>query len=175
MTQERKLELPVIINDKETDYTVTDSGIIYSNKFNRRIKLKYNTIRGGYKMAYFYVNGKKYSILVARVVATAFLSNPDNKPQVNHEDGNKENNCVSNLKWVTQSENIKHAYDNKLMKKTYKDCYNAKLDACDVRNVRIALANGDKQRDIAKQFNVNEQIISSIKHGRSYRGIGLIK
>lgn len=60
------------------------------------------------------------------------------------------------------------------MTKTWKDCYNAKLDACDVRNIRTSLLVGKKQRSIAQQFNVSEQVISSIKHGRSYKGIGLI-
>ena len=61
------------------------------------------------------------------------------------------------------------------MTKTYKDCYNAKLDSCDVRNIRTSLYISEKQRNIAKQFNVSEQVISSIKHGRSYKGIGLLR
>lgn len=63
----------------------------------------------GYFITSLYVNSKSKKFLVHRLVAEAFIPNPDNKPQINHIDGNKENNCVDNLEWVTQSENELHA------------------------------------------------------------------
>ena len=71
-----------------------------SNSGYYRVGLRKNTIR------------KFYS--VHRLVAQTFLDNPDNKPQVNHIDGNRENNRVDNLEWVTSSENINHAFQTGL-------------------------------------------------------------
>lgn len=50
-----------------------------------------------------------------RLIAKTFILNPQNKKQVNHIDGNKENNCVNNLEWVTNSENMRHAFKNKMI------------------------------------------------------------
>lgn len=61
-----------------------------------------------------YINGKSYSI--HRLVATSFIDNPDNKPQVNHIDGMRSNNHVENLEWTTQSENQIHAIENNIKK-----------------------------------------------------------
>ena len=60
--------------------------------------------------------GKVYSCSIHRMVAKAYLDNPDNKEQINHIDGNKHNNSVDNLEYVTASENMKHAFANGLNK-----------------------------------------------------------
>lgn len=90
--------------------TVSDSGIVMMN--GKELK-QYNV--NGYK--HVKIAGKLF--YVHRLVAIAFIPNPQNKPQVNHKDGNRSNNNVSNLEWVTAKENSQHALKTGLYK-TYK-------------------------------------------------------
>lgn len=173
MSSEGQLK-SLIINGVETDYVCSGCGRIFSFKRGKIRELKYNTHKDGYQMCYLFINGTKYSILRHRIVAKLFVDNPENKPQVNHIDGTKSNCNAKNLEWVTQSENIKHAYDNGLMKKNPLDLYNASLSEADVLKIRKLILLGTKQRNIASQFMVSEQLISRIKHNKGYVGIGLI-
>lgn len=63
---------------------------------------------GGYKRVSLSNNGKIHNVLVHRLIAAAFIPNLDNKPYVNHLDENPQNNCVSNLEWVTHKENVNY-------------------------------------------------------------------
>ena len=83
------MEKIVKINGNVTDYSVNIKGDVFSNKFGKRIKLKPNTINGGYQILTLSVKGKRHYILVHRIVITAFLENPENKPQTNHINGIK--------------------------------------------------------------------------------------
>lgn len=88
----------------------------------RKIKgkiIKQSQNRGGYKYIKLHKNSEIKNVSVHRLVAVAFVENIHEKKCVNHIDGNKHNNNSNNLEWVTQSENIKHAYDNELIMKKY--------------------------------------------------------
>lgn len=74
----------------------------------------------GYLRLQLSQQGKQKNLMGHRIVAEAFIENPDQKPQINHKDGNKKNNCVANLEWATASENLQHAYDNDLKKAAVK-------------------------------------------------------
>ena len=75
--------------------------------------------RNGYLAVDLYKDSERSTKRVHRLVAEAFVPNPDNKPEVNHKDGNKRNNDASNLEWVTSKENCRHAWDNGLMSPSY--------------------------------------------------------
>ena len=88
-------------------YTITSEGEVYG-AYGQPIKLRPDTC--GYATFTAGRKGHRTRVSVHRLVAELFIPNPNNYQQVNHIDGNKENNCVCNLEWVTCSENNKHAY-----------------------------------------------------------------
>lgn len=91
---------------------------IKSNFHNCKLVKRKGRILKQYKGVYYSITindkGKTRQKLVHRLVAEAFIPNIENKPCINHKDGNKLNNNVNNLEWCTIQENTKHAYDNKL-------------------------------------------------------------
>ena len=92
------------------EYQIDTNGIIYGKKGT---PLKYSLNHNGYCIVNFYVDNKRTGFAIHTLVAKQFLYNdePINKTQVNHIDGNKENNNVENLEWVTPKENTRHAID----------------------------------------------------------------
>lgn len=94
------------------DYSIDVLGNIYSSKGN--IFLKKHKDAHGYIVVGFNKNLKTYHFKVHRLIAENFLSNPKGLPIINHKDGDKSNNNISNLEWSTHSRNLKHAYDNNL-------------------------------------------------------------
>lgn len=106
----------------DDNYKVSNYGKVYSKR-TKKI-LKGEITQKGYVRVKL-SNDKRYLIHV--IVAKAFIENILNKPQVNHIDGNKQNNRVDNLEWCTQSENHKHALNTKLkIMPKGKEVYNAK-------------------------------------------------
>lgn len=96
-------------------YRVYPNGKILSIKSKRFLK---ECTSGEYKKYCLCINGKPFSINTHRLLSELYISNPENKEQVNHIDGNKHNNLLENLEWVTRSENGKHSFKNGLQKVT---------------------------------------------------------
>lgn len=108
---------------------------------------------------------------VHRLVALAFIPNPENKPQVNHIDGNIQNNFVTNLEWVTASENIKHAIQTGLINHNSirgTRGTKAKLNDWQVRIIRRMKGDMSNTK-IGEYFNVTQGTISAIQLGNTWK------
>lgn len=93
-------------------YSVSNYGEVRNNKTGKLMKPRKNET--GYLRINLTKNGKPKCMRVHRLVAQAFIPNPENKPEVNHIDFNRENNCVSNLEWVTNQENTQYSVCNRI-------------------------------------------------------------
>lgn len=124
----------------------------------------------GYRRACIWNGEKHVFVMIHRLVAIMFLGFQDDK-EINHKDGNKENNCLENLEWVTRSGNSQHAYDNNLRKAhpvLGEKHYAAKLSEDQVREIRKSSLS---QTKLAKQYNVSNSVIQKIKEGKSWKHV----
>lgn len=90
-------------------YDVSNLGRIRSRYFNKVKILKQDTDKDGYKQLNLFKNGTSCKVKVHRIVAYTFLIKDENKKLINHKNGIKDDNRVSNLEWVTESENVLHS------------------------------------------------------------------
>ncbi len=131
-----------------------------------------------YKGLYYFCSlkdndGDERTVQIHRALANAFIPNPENKPQINHIDGNKLNNDLSNLEWVTAKENTYHAYKMGLRKNSphSENGYSAILKNEDVIRIR-ELYKTKTAKEIVELFpNVGASCIYSIVNGYTWKHI----
>ena len=159
-------------------YAVSNYGRIKSyNNYHRRCRmriLKPNMTQGGYVIIALSDSGKRTTTTVSRLVAKAFVPNPENKPEINHKNGVKSDNFYLNLEWMTSSENKLHAYHNGLMKpRSGESCGLSRLTEEDVREIRgLAKENPSMTyREIGEKFGATASSIGKIIRRDQWRHI----
>lgn len=159
------------IKNYEGLYEINRSGDVKSVARKVKYKNSFRHIKGHLLKQHIGVKGYSYVPLakdaksklykVARLVALNFIPNPENKPQVNHKDGNKLNNNVDNLEWVTNKENNNHGWQTGLMKHRGENHPKATLKDETVLKIR-ALADRYSQVELVTMFKSDSSQISRI-------------
>lgn len=117
------------------------------------------------------------TLLVHRLIAQAFIPNPENKPTINHINGIKTDNRIVNLEWCTMKENNVHAFATGLKRAHNKSINvgavnsNAKLKEADVLKIRQLLSDGETLGAIAEKYNVGFTAIHKIKIGQTWKNV----
>lgn len=151
-------------------YQVSNLGNVRSLKWNNTNQTRLLTpfMNGGYLRVGFRVNKILHNHLIHVLVAKAFIPNPHNKSIVNHIDGNKLNNNVNNLEWVTSSENAKHAVKNNLVKQLPCRWKPSKTLQLSLSGKLIAVFKS--QHEASRQLGLSQAKISqAIKANKPYK------
>lgn len=163
----------VPLHGYEGKYLIDKSGNIFS--LMRRRLIKPHT--DGRYLKYRLMDHEAFmtSKRVHRLVAQTFIPNPSNLPEVNHLDGNKNNNHVTNLEWCTRAHNQQHAYNTGLQvvdptQKQGERNPQSKLTGQKVLEVR-ALSGKMTHREIAQQYNMSQQQVSDIIRRKAWKHI----
>lgn len=150
----------------DTDYLVFENGDIF-NTNGHKLKPSHDT--KGYCQCL--INGR--SVKLHRIVGKCFVPNPSNKPEINHIDGNKDNNAAWNLEWTDRLGNIRHAYENGLIKPFVgEQCPNHKLTEQQVDYIRKNHIPRDPEFStyaLARKFGVSQGTVSHIINNRNWR------
>ena len=149
------------------NYWVSNLGRVKNNK-GRILKGGFNT--KGYPHVCVKLEGVQATYKVHRLVAIAFIPNPNNLPQVNHIDGDKTNNSVENLEWCTGEYNIKHKTENGLCSHIHGEEH-PKHILTEEQVVEIYLDNTLTQKELGEVYGVSRSTIQAIKHGRMWKHI----
>ena len=154
--------IPLAFNGITSEYVLSEDGRVYN--VTKKTYLKGTSIT---KMnRYVKVHVDKFRPL-HRLVAEAFVPNPQNLPQVNHIDGNRLNNAASNLEWCSASANVQHAYTTGLKTNTGEVNPISILTEQDVRNIRASSGTARQIRDTLK-LRVGVAAVKSARSGKTW-------
>lgn len=161
------------IQGYEGYYQISNYGKVKSLKFNKEKILKPGLTSNGYLQITLFKNNKRKKFMIHRLVGEYFIPNPKNKPEIDHEFGDKIDNYYRHLKWVTSSENSKNAYKIKLRKPTHGEINGqSKLTKKQVLEIRnMYQKNKITYEKIAKLYNISFQHVGDIINKRRWRHI----
>lgn len=165
---------PVVVNGKPTRYNVSNTGLVLNTESGKLMTINHNEF--GYQRTKISVDGKLYTLKIHRLVATAFIPNPENKSEVNHINPNKDLNWVGNLEWSTSKENKQHAilhglYDNASFLKQGSERPNSVYSDSIVHSVCKMLESGKQPKEISAVLHVPVNLPNSIKYGGKWKYI----
>jgi hypothetical protein len=151
------------------DYNINEKGVIITKKTGHNKSWYIGST--GYYMVSLSKNRKTVPQRVHRLIAINFIPNPENKPHVNHLDGDKLNNAISNLEWCTHLENMQHAFKTGLANNTGINNGMSKLNPTRVKSIKHSLMKGESQYKIAKRHGVSRSCILKIHLGKTWKHI----
>ena len=153
------------------DYMVSNQGRIFSLKTNCFMEGTH-TESGYVRIKLRDSEGKQHIKAKHRIVAESFCKNEENKPYVNHIDGDKDNNHPSNLEWVTSKENTQHAIETGLIYTIGEKSHFASIDEETAHNICKLIEEGNMTlKEIAKYLNVGYDCVKKINSGKSWKHI----
>ena len=164
-------EIWKVIDGYDGRYEVSNQGNVKSNYGVGRILKPAITSWNNHpiKALILNKNGKQKCCKVHRLVAEAFIDNPDNKPEVNHKDGNSLNNNDWNLEWNTHDENMKHATKNRLLDMKGEKHWKSILTEITVREIRSKYTPKKyTQQMLSTEYNVSKRQIRNIITGKQW-------
>lgn len=151
-------------------YSVAIDGTVTNLRRGTTVKHQENNC--GYMRVQMCGGESKPRFFVHRIVAELYIPNPLNLPQVNHKDGNKKNNHVSNLEWVTASQNHKHAF-SELGKQPTRVCGDKsgaqKITLAQIEEARELVESGQLIKNVAKIYGIHRKYLGALLSGSAKR------
>lgn len=148
------------------NYQISNYGNVKSLNFGKEKILKQKMDRNGYFLVGLSKEGKKKHYLVHRIVASAFIPNPNNLPIINHIDEVKTNNCANNLEWCTQKYNINFGTTKERISKTLKGKILHQKPIVQLTKSGLIIGVYESASQVERELNINHTTISKCCNGK---------